>query len=169
MPRKFVESRKEMEKLLVEKRVGYLGMSNNDKPYVIPMTYGYIEGRIIFHCALKGRKIELIRNNANVCFTVSRYFGEMVSHPQGAECHINSDSVICYGRARIIDDLEERCEVLNAFNRCLQRNAREITLEEVKHCLAVEIVVDEMTGRTERDGKLKYWKQIVLNIVNQKN
>ena len=169
MPRKFVESRKEMEKLLVEERVGYLGMSNNDKPYVIPMTYGYIRGRIIFHCALKGRKIELIRNNANVCFTVSRHFGEMVSHPQGAECHINSDSVICYGKARIIDDLEERCEVLNAFNRCLQPNAREITLEEVKHCLAVEIVVDEMTGRTERDGKLKYWKQIVLNIVNQKN
>jgi nitroimidazol reductase NimA-like FMN-containing flavoprotein (pyridoxamine 5'-phosphate oxidase superfamily) len=93
----------------------------------------------------------------------------MVSHPQGAECHINSDSVICYGRARIIDDLEERCEVLNAFNRCLQPNAREITLEEVRRCLAVEIAVDEMTGRTERDGKLKYWKQIALNIVHQKN
>jgi nitroimidazol reductase NimA-like FMN-containing flavoprotein (pyridoxamine 5'-phosphate oxidase superfamily) len=158
MPREFVESRKEMEKLLADERVGYLGMSVGDKPYVIPMTYGYAEGKIVFHCAVEGRKLELIRDNAHVCFTASRYLGEMVSHPQGAECHVNSDSVICYGRARIIDDIEERCQVLNAFNRCLQPNAREITLEEVRHCLAVEIVVDEMTGRTERDGKLRFWK-----------
>ena len=169
MPRKFVESRKEMEKLLIEERLGYLGMSVDNKPYVIPMTYGYVGGRIIFHCEVKGRKLDILRNNANVCFTVSRYFGEMVSHPQGAECHINSDSVICYGRARIIDDLEERCEVLNVFNRCLQPGAREIVLAEVQHCLAVEIVVDEMTGRTERDGKRKYWKQTAPNLVNQKN
>jgi hypothetical protein len=151
-----------MEKLLVDERVGYLGMSVDNKPYVIPITYAYIEGRIIFHCAVKGRKLESIRENAKVCFTVSRYFGEMVSHPQGAECHINSDSVVCYGRARIIDDIEERCEVLNAFNQRLQPNAREITLEEVKHCHAVTIEVDEMTGRTERDGKCQYWKQIDL-------
>jgi nitroimidazol reductase NimA-like FMN-containing flavoprotein (pyridoxamine 5'-phosphate oxidase superfamily) len=132
-PKEFVESRKEMERLL--------------------------------HCAVRGSKLEIIRNNPNVCFTVSRHFGEMVSHPQGAKCHINSDSVICYGRARIIDNVEERCAVLNAFNRCLQPTAKEITLEEVEQCSAVEIVVDEMTGRSERDGKCTYWKQIAPNIV----
>ena len=160
MPKKFIESRDEMERLLVEERVGYLGMSVDGKPYVIPLTYGYSEGKIIFHCALKGSKLDIIRKNANVCFTVSRHFGEMVSHPQGAECHINSDSIICYGKARIIDNIEERCKVLNIFNRCLRQNAREITLEEVKHCNAVEIVIDELTGRSERDGKCTYWKQV---------
>jgi nitroimidazol reductase NimA-like FMN-containing flavoprotein (pyridoxamine 5'-phosphate oxidase superfamily) len=149
-----------MEKLLVEERVGYLGLVNDKKPYVIPLTYGYSEGKIIFHCAVKGSKLDMIRNNPNVCFTVSRHFGEMVSHPQGAECHINSDSVVCYGKARIIDNVEERCKVLNIFNRRLQPNAREITIEEVEHCNAVEIIVNEMTGRSERDGKCTYWKHV---------
>ena len=160
MSRKFFEARDEMEKLLIEERVGYLGMSAEDKPYVIPLTYGYSEGKIIFHCALKGSKLNILRKNPNVCFTVSRHFGEMVSHPQGAECHINSDSIVCYGKARIIDSLDERCKVLNIFNRCLQPQAREITREEVRHCHAVEIVIDEMTGRSERDGKCTYWKQV---------
>jgi nitroimidazol reductase NimA-like FMN-containing flavoprotein (pyridoxamine 5'-phosphate oxidase superfamily) len=159
LPRKFIEARDEMEKLLAEERVGYLGMSADSKPYVIPLTYGYSDRKIIFHCALKGSKLDILRKNANVCFTVSRHFGEMVSHPQGAECHINSDSVICYGKARIIDSLDERCKVLNIFNRRLQPQAREITHEEVKHCHAVEIVIDAMTGRSERDGKCTYWKQ----------
>ena len=159
MTRKHIEASAEMVKLLTEERVGYLGMSADGKPYVIPLTYGYSEGRILFHCALKGSKLDIIRKNASVCFTVSRHFGEMVSHPQGAECHVNSDSVICYGKARIIDDLDERCRVLNIFNRCLQPQAREITREEVRHCQAVEIVIDKMTGRTERDGKCTYWKQ----------
>ena len=167
MPKNFIESRKEMEKVLVEERVGYLGMSSDNKPYVIPLTYGYSEGRIIFHCALVGSKLDIIRNNPNVSFTVSRHFGEMVSHPQGAECHINSDSVICFGKARIIFNIEERCRVLNTFNHCLQPNAREITMDEVANCNAVEIVVDEMTGRSERDGKCTYWTQILKEVGNR--
>ena len=161
LPKTFIESRAEMEKLLVEERVGYLGLVFDNRPYVIPLTYGYSEGKLIFHCAVKGSKLDIIRTNPDACFTVSRHFGEMVSHPQGAECHINSDSVICYGKARIIENIEERCQVLNTFNRCLQPNAREITIEEVENCNAVEIIINKMTGRSERDGKCTYWKHIV--------
>jgi nitroimidazol reductase NimA-like FMN-containing flavoprotein (pyridoxamine 5'-phosphate oxidase superfamily) len=161
LPKEFIESREEMEKLLVEERVGYLGLVYDNRPYVIPLTYGYSEGRLVFHCAVKGSKLDIIKTNPNVCLTVSRHFGEMVSHPQGAECHINSDSVICYGKARIIENIEERCQALNMFNRCLQPTAREITIEEVENCSAVEIIIDTMTGRSERDGKCTYWKHTV--------
>ncbi len=161
MPEEFIDATQEMEKLLSEERVGYLGMSSEDTPYVVPLTYGYNEGKIIFHCALQGSKLDILRKNPNVCFTVSRHFGAMVRHPQGAECHINSDSVICYGKARIIDDIHERRTILNRFNRCLQPDVREITVEEVERCYAVEISVTEMTGRTQRDAKCTWWKHRV--------
>jgi nitroimidazol reductase NimA-like FMN-containing flavoprotein (pyridoxamine 5'-phosphate oxidase superfamily) len=90
---------------------------------------------------------------------VARQFGEVVPHPQGAVCHVNSDSVICYGTARIIDDVEGRRETLNTFNHCLQPDAEEISIEDVSNCSAVEITVTEMTGREERDGKCTYWRQ----------
>jgi uncharacterized protein len=157
MAKIFIESAEEMEKLLTQERVGYLGLSHHNVPYVVPLTYGYCEGKIIFHGNLDGRKLEIIRENPTVCFTVCRYFGEMVSHPQGAECHADSDSVICVGTARIIDDIQERCKILNQFNRRLQPQAREITEEEVEFCSAVEIKIEQMTGRTERDSKCTFW------------
>ena len=158
MTRKLIESAEEIEKLLTEERVGYLGLSHHNVPYVVPLTYGYCEGKIIFHGSSEGKKLEIIRENPIVCFTVSRHYGEMVSHPQGAECDADSDSVICYGIARIIDDIHERCKILNKFNRRLQPQAREITEEEVEFCSAVEISIEQMTGRTERDSKCTFWK-----------
>jgi nitroimidazol reductase NimA-like FMN-containing flavoprotein (pyridoxamine 5'-phosphate oxidase superfamily) len=157
--RKFVESRKEMEKILTEEHIGYLGLSKDGKPYVVPVTFGYANGRILFHCSLAGKKLDYIKANPQVCFTVARHFGEMVPHPQGASCHAESDSVICYGMARIVADAEERRKILNIFNHCLQPKAKEITQDEVATCSAVEIKVTEMTGREERNSNCVYWIQ----------
>ena len=152
------DSRRALETLLTEERVGYLGLSDRGQPYVVPLTYGYAAGRILFHGAPAGRKLDCIRSNPRVCFTVARQLGEVVPHPQGAVCHVHSDSVICYGRARILDDIEERRRALTTFNRCLQPDARELTSDEVAKCSAVEITVAEMTGREERDSKCTYRK-----------
>jgi nitroimidazol reductase NimA-like FMN-containing flavoprotein (pyridoxamine 5'-phosphate oxidase superfamily) len=52
----FIESRVEMERLLQKEKIGYLGLSLDEKPYVVPLNYHYSEGRIWFHCSFKGKK-----------------------------------------------------------------------------------------------------------------
>lgn len=156
--REYINSRNEIENVLSNQNLGFLSMIDNSIPYTIPLTYGYKNGKIIFHCSIKGRKLDCIRKNPNVCFTVSKQYGEFVPHPQGAKCHAHSDSVICSGSARIIEDIEERCKLLNVFNKCIVPNAREIMIEEVKSCYAVEIKIEEMTARIERDSHCKYYK-----------
>ena len=37
----FIESREEMEKLLREEEIGYLGLSLDGNPYVVPLNYHY--------------------------------------------------------------------------------------------------------------------------------
>jgi nitroimidazol reductase NimA-like FMN-containing flavoprotein (pyridoxamine 5'-phosphate oxidase superfamily) len=156
--REFIESRHEMEKLLREELIGYLGLSVDGKPYVVPLNYGYVDGKILFHCALTGQKLDYIRANPDVCFTVGRQPGEFRRHAEGDPCHVDSDSVICYGRARVIEELEERQAVLNAFNRCFRADAEAISLESALECAAVEVRVSEMTGRRERARKRTYWR-----------
>jgi len=156
-PKKFIESREEMESILREESVGYLGLSMDGVPYVVPLNYGYVEGRILFHCALTGKKLDYLKANPKVCFTVGRQFGKIVRHPQGALCHVENDSVICYGTARIIENVEERRKVLTTFNRCLEPDAEEIALEVASKCCAVEIKITEMTGRQQREGKHIFW------------
>ena len=156
--REFLESRQEMEKLLREETIGYLGLSMGDDAYVVPLNYAYVEGRILFHCAMTGKKLDYLKRNQRVCFAVARQFSEVRRHAEGNSCHVDSDSVICYGRARIVEDLEERKEVLDTFNRCFLPDAEEIALETAKKCCAVVIEIIEMTGRRERKRERTYWK-----------
>ena len=159
-PKKFLVSHTEMEAILQEETIGYLGLSMDGAPYVVPLNYGYIDGKIFFHCALTGKKLDYLKANPEVCFTVGRQTGIVRRHAEGDPCHVDNDSVICYGRARIITDLKQRKEALDAFNRCFQADADEISLDTAAKCCAVEIEITQMTGRQERDRKCTYWKHI---------
>jgi len=156
--REFKVSRTEMEEILYEETIGYLGLSVAGQPYVVPLNYAYVEGKILFHCALTGMKLDYLQENPKVCFTVGRQSGEVRRHAEADPCHLDSDSVICYGQARIVEDLDERKAVLDAFNRFYQPEAKAISLEAADKCGAVEIEITEMTGRREREGERTYWR-----------
>ena len=156
--KEFIAVRREMEQLLSEEVIGFLGLSANGNLYVVPLNYAYVDGRIIFHCALTGKKLDYIRANPDVCFTVARQSGQVRRHGEGDPCHLDSDSVICYGKARIIGDPQERQVVLNEFNRCFNPDAEGITLESAEKCGAVVIDVTEMTGRQERERTTTFWR-----------
>jgi uncharacterized protein len=149
----FIESRTEIENVLREENTGYLGMSMDGKPYVVPLNYHYMDGRIIFHCSFKGKKLDFMRANPEVCFTVGRQPGQVREHPGGDSCHVDSDSVVCYGRARILEDIDERKIALNAFNRRFRPAAEDLSPERLLKCCVVEIRIYEMTGRQEREKK----------------
>ena len=56
----FIESREEMEAILREINFGFLGMSVDGAPYVVPLNHAYVDGKILFHCALEGKKLDEI-------------------------------------------------------------------------------------------------------------
>lgn len=154
----FIESREEMEEILQEGEFGFLGLCLDGKPYVVPVNYAYQDGKILFHCGHQGRKLDYIRANPQVCFAVARQPGRVREHAGGNPCHVDSDSVICYGTARVLGDLREREEALNAFNRRFRSQAPGIAPEGVANCGAVEIIITEMTGRQERERTRTCWR-----------
>ncbi len=154
----FIESREEMEKMLREEDIGYLALSLDGKPYAVPLNYHYIDGKILFHCALKGKKLDYLKANSEVCFAVGRQPGQIRDHAGGNPCHVDSDSVICYGKAKILEDLNERKAALNAFNRRFKSDAEDVSDERALKCCAVEIRITEMTGRQERERKRTCWR-----------
>ena len=156
----FIESRNEMETLLRDEEIGYLGLYADDKPYVVPLNYSYTDGKIYFHCGLKGKKLDAMKKNPQVCFTVARQLAEVRAHAGGNPCHVDSDSVICYGTTRTIEDLGERSKALNAFNRRYRHDAPDIPEDRVRKCSVVEITISEMTGRQERERKRICWRYV---------
>ena len=156
----FIESRAEMEDFLEQQMLGYLGLSLEGVPYVVPVNYAYTSGKIVFHCAFEGKKLDYLRANPNVCFTVAHQIGKVLRHEEGNACHLDSDSFICQGQARIVQDVGERQQLLNAFNLSFRPDADEITLETAARCCVVEIEVTEMTGRQEREHECTYWRYV---------
>jgi len=77
----FIESREEMEELLREEEIGYLGLSLDGEPYVVPLNYSYADGKIYFHCGLKGKKLVCMTANPQVCFTVAVSWRRFASTP----------------------------------------------------------------------------------------
>ena len=160
MPKDVVNSRVEMEEMLREETIGYLGLSEGGKPYVVPLNYAYVDGKILFHCALEGRKLDAIRANPEVCFAVGRQSGEVRRHAGAAVCHPDNDSVLCFGRARILETREEKAAALNAFNRAFSPRAADLPEKDITRCGVVEIAVSEMTGRRERARKRTLWRHV---------
>jgi hypothetical protein len=58
----------------------------------------------------------------------------------------------------VVEDLEQRTEVLNEFNRSFRPAAPPIEAESVANCAGVEITVTEMTGRREKEREVTCWR-----------
>lgn len=72
-------------------------------PYAVPLSYVYHEGKLYFHSALQGHKIDAVRRNAKASFCVVAQ-DEVVAE----EFTTYFRSVIAFGRIRIIDDDGEK-------------------------------------------------------------
>ena len=68
-----ITDRQEIREILDRSRVAHIAMTDGDEPYVVPMNYGYAMDdtgtlSLYIHGAMKGRKLDLMRQNPKVFF-----------------------------------------------------------------------------------------------------
>jgi len=157
--RTFKRGLRRMEKLLKETIVGRLGLSCDGEVYVIPIDHCYVRGRLIFHCAFEGRKLDMMRKNPRVCFEVDRWTSEPKARGGRYHeiCDAGYESVICWGRAREVTDVAERVRLLSTFQRHYEITPRErMTRERAAKCNAFVIDIERMTGVVKRDREFEF-------------
>lgn len=81
---------------LFEEETGYLGLSIQDIPYIVPLNYVWYGDCIYFHGASEGKKVDIIKENSNATFVVSRSFGT-ITNPIPAKTDTAYLSVILFG------------------------------------------------------------------------
>ena len=64
----------EIEAILGRNKIGRIGCSVADRPYVVPITYAY-DGAGVYCYSTLGRKIEVMRAQPRVCFQVDETDG----------------------------------------------------------------------------------------------
>ncbi len=87
---------------------------NEEWPYIVPMNFGCLDGKLYFHCASAGTKLDLLRANPNVCFEVEVNV-EIVPGTDACSWSVRYQSVIGLGRVSIVEELEEKRAGLKAL------------------------------------------------------
>ena len=100
-----------IRRILDTGKVLYLGLAVDNEPYVVPMNYGYAleDGKLTLylHSAVKGRKLEMLRANPNVFFTIDCYrspFEGKVACQYG----LSYTAIAGRGTAALVEDVEEK-------------------------------------------------------------
>jgi nitroimidazol reductase NimA-like FMN-containing flavoprotein (pyridoxamine 5'-phosphate oxidase superfamily) len=132
---------------------GRLGTVGKDGlPMVKPLNFTYHEGRIYFHCAQEGEKLDDIRRDNRVCFEVDlplAYVKGTTENPCRAEYLYRS--VIVRGRAIIVEDRAERVLALDCLMAKYQPKAGNGPYPEEKLALTcvVRIDIEDMSGKED--------------------
>ena len=122
-------------------------IGENGYPYGIPMNHWYNpeDGKLYFHGAKTGHKIDAIKN----CYRVSYCVYDSGFRKEG-EWALNVNSVVVFGRIKPVLD-EEKAKAIGE-NLCRKfTNDEEYIQKELQNALprvqCLELTIDHMTGK----------------------
>lgn len=127
---------------------GVLAVLGDDGyPYAVPVSFAYTDGKIVFHSSsVGGHKLDAISKCEKVSFCV-------VTQDNINSKDFNSifRSVVVFGKARILEDVEEKTAGLEAILKKYSPDFLESGREYIKNAFddtsVVEITIDYMTGK----------------------
>jgi len=126
---------------------GVLAVSgDNDYPYAVPLSYAYKHGKLFFHFAKEGHKIDGIKNNDKVSFCVIK-----TDDVKPKDFNTHYRSAIVFGRARFLTEDSEKkyaleCLVEKYSPDHILEGQSEIEKEWDRVCVA-EVKIEHVTGK----------------------
>jgi uncharacterized protein len=119
---------------------------DDDYPYAVPLSFAYEDGKLFFHSAKAGHKIDALRRNEKASFCVIAA-DDVVQRT--FTTHFRS--AVVFGRLRILTDDDEKRHAL----QCLVKKYSpdyvaegDVEIEgDWKRVCALELAIEHMTGK----------------------
>ena len=127
---------------------GVLAVSGEDGyPYAVPLSYVYAEGKLWFHSARNGHKLDAIMRQEKVSFCVVDQ-DEIV--PERYTTHFRS--AIAFGRVRVVTDAAMKRRVLELLaDKYAPQNSPAARAQEIDgqlaHTAVLELTIEHLTGK----------------------
>lgn len=145
---KEITDRGEIEGILKKEITCCLAMVDDGAPYVLPTTYGYADNKLYFHSAQEGRKIEALKRNPKVSFTVYTDQG-LIRGEEGNMCKSGAKfrSVIGFGTARFVEGEEKRKGMDVIMRQAFGPLSFNYSSEGFEGMTIIAVDIKEMTGK----------------------
>ena len=141
-------SQDEAKNLLRSSRRGVLAVNGDEGyPYAIPINYLYDEenNKIIFHGAKAGHKVDSVKKNDKICFTV---FGNETFTEENWAPYLQS--VVVFGRCHLVENRDDIISLVKKFALKYYPNEDMVNEEIVNSGKGVqmfEIKIEHLSGK----------------------
>ncbi|MCP4551673.1 MAG: pyridoxamine 5'-phosphate oxidase family protein [Bacteroidetes bacterium] len=149
MKSRVLEFKPELEEIINKCDLCHVAMIDpNNMPYILPFNFGYAIGEIYLHSAQEGKKIDILKNNNNVCVAFStdydlRYQNEDVACSYSWKYR----SVLAYGKVEFITDLDKKVDALNTIMKNYSDRKFSYNDPAVKGVNCYKVVIERLDGR----------------------
>lgn len=146
---KEVTDKKAIEDIILRSTVCKLAMCDSHQPYIVPLCFGLKDNTLYFHSAPKGKKIDILKKNPNVCFEFD-IFTQVIKSAKACKWGMNYRSVIGYGKASFVtdDDLKRQ-----AFDVIMKQYADGSFFYEealLTSTVVIKVEIESMTGKKSK-------------------
>ncbi len=125
-------------------------LGDNGYPYAVPISYVYHEGKLYFHSAVEGHKVDAIRQCDKASFCVIE---QDEVHPEEYTTFFRS--VIAFGKIHIIEDETEKLQMARMLGNRYNPDQDEALQKELENGLArmlmIRFDIEHLTGKEAKE------------------
>ena len=136
----------EIEDILRCGQICHLGLNDDGLTYVVPVNYGYSSGCLYVHSALEGRKIDILRRNNSVSFSIYIDDG-LVQSDVACNWGMKYRSVMGTGKAVLIEDRTKKEEALRIIMGHYAGPAATFEAARMDSILIIKVRIDSLAGK----------------------
>ena len=141
-----VTDKNAIEDIILRSKVCKLAMCESNQPYIVPLSFGFKDNTLYFHSAPKGKKIEILKKNPNVCFEFE-ILSQVVKSAQACKWGMKYRSVIGYGKAGFITDEDMKRQAFDIIMKQYTDESFEYEEALLKSTIIIKVEIQSMTGK----------------------
>ena len=135
--------------ILNEAKVCRIALCDHDKPYIVPMNFGFKDNYLYLHSAHEGRKIDVITKNNNICFE-TEIKTKILPSSNACSWGMKYYSVIGYGKAHFIENEKQKQDALDIIMQKYSHKSHN-TFEYLKSAFdkttLIKVKIESLTGK----------------------
>ena len=135
-----------IEAIIKKSLVCRLALSDDNSPYIVPLCFGYRDKVLYFHGSLKGKKADIIKKNQKVCFEFD-INTEIVKAEDACHWSMKYRSVIGFGKALLLKDLDEKRKALNIIMGQYSDRTFQFNDATLKKMGVIKVEIESMSGK----------------------
>ena len=136
----------EIEEIVRKSLVCRLGLAEENRPYIVPLIFGFKDSTLYFHSAPEGKKIEILRKNSKVCFEFDLDH-EVLVDEKACKWGMKYRSVIGFGKASFVEDLEDKRKGLDVIMEHYSGRSFQYPEPAVENTVVIKVEIESMTGK----------------------